>query len=190
MGNVQLAFPPEAKTDVNGPLSNQLELPSPARVQLQKHVTAPNFTFPFLYQNHLTPLPTLLTLTLVKMSTTPTSQKSTLYIGNLDPLITSQVLHDAFLPFGEIIEISLPKPELASQQKSSPTAHRGFGYVEFSSPQDAAEAIDNMDQSELFGRVIRVNQAKPQKAVGSGEEGLGSRTAVWEQVSLEFPCSF
>lgn len=120
---------------------------------------------------------------------TPNQQKSTLYIGNLDPLCTTQTLHDAFLPFGEIIEISLPKPELASQQKASPNSHRGFGYVEFSSPQDAAEAIDNMDQSELFGRVIRVNQAKPQKAAGAGEEGLGSRTAVWEQVS-SFPLPF
>jgi hypothetical protein len=37
-----------------------------------------------------------------------------------------------------------------------------------------------MDQSELYGRVIKVNQAKPQKAAG---EKLGSKTAIWEQVS-------
>jgi hypothetical protein len=36
-----------------------------------------------------------------------------------------------------------------------------------------------MDQSELYGRVIKVNQAKPQKAAG---EKLGSKTAIWEQV--------
>lgn len=58
--------------------------------------------------------------------------------------------------------------------------HRGFGYVEFSLAEDMEEAISNMDQSELYGRVIKVNQAKPQKNAG---EGLGSRTAVWEQVS-------
>lgn len=38
-----------------------------------------------------------------------------------------------------------------------------------------------MDQAELFGRVLKVNQAKPQQKAG---EGLGSKTAVWEQVSL------
>ena len=38
-----------------------------------------------------------------------------------------------------------------------------------------------MDQAELFGRVLKVNQAKPQQKAG---EGLGSRTAVWEQVSF------
>ncbi|KAK4507046.1 hypothetical protein PRZ48_000780 [Zasmidium cellare] len=106
-------------------------------------------------------------------ATTP-RQKSTLYIGGLDHQVTTQTLHDAFIPFGEIVDISLPKPELASNEDP----HRGFGYVEFSLAQDAAEAIDNMDQSELFGRVIKVNQAKPQKEAG---EGLGSRTAVWEQ---------
>jgi len=39
-----------------------------------------------------------------------------------------------------------------------------------------------MDQSELCGRVIKVAQAKPsQKDLGF--EGLGSKVAVWEQVS-------
>lgn len=38
-----------------------------------------------------------------------------------------------------------------------------------------------MDQAELYGRVIKVNPAKPQKDVN---EGLGSRTAVWEQVCI------
>ena len=63
--------------------------------------------------------------------------------------------------------------------------HRGFGYVEFEDPEDIKEAIDNMDQSELFGKVIKVSAAKPPKNVN---EGLGSKTALWEQVcSLSFP---
>ena len=66
-------------------------------------------------------------------------------------------------------------------RKSSQDPHRGFGYVEFSLAEDALEAIDNMDQAELYGRVIKVNQAKPQKQAG---EKLGSKTAIWEQVSL------
>ena len=67
-----------------------------------------------------------------------------------------------------------------SHRASNHDPHRGFGYVEFSLAEDAREAIDNMDQSELYGRVIKVNQAKPQK---DASEGLGSRTAIWEQVS-------
>ena len=81
---------------------------------------------------------------------------------------------DAFVPFGDIVDVILPKPELPS----STDPHRGFGYVEFELAADAQEAIDNMNQSELFGRVIKVAQAKPQKSVA---ETLGSKIAVWEQ---------
>lgn len=100
--------------------------------------------------------------------------KATVYVGGLDTAVTSEVLHNAFLPFGEIADISLPKPDLPS----STDPHRGFGYVEFEYAADAREAIDNMDQSELFGRVIKCAAAKPQK---DANEGLGSKTAVWEQ---------
>lgn len=79
------------------------------------------------------------------------------------------------------IEWEISRTMLTNRRASSTDPHRGFGYVEFSLSEDAREAIDNMDQSELFGRVIKCNQAKPQKDVN---EGLGSRTAIWEQVSL------
>lgn len=105
--------------------------------------------------------------------------KATLYVGGLASQVTTHVLHDAFIPFGEIIDVSIPPPELPS----STEPHRGFGYVEFEHAADAKEAIDNMDQSELFGRVLKVNIAKERKAEG---EGLGSKTAIWEQVSATF----
>ena len=101
--------------------------------------------------------------------------KATVYVGGLDNAVNESILSDAFLPFGEIVDISLPKPEAPS----STDPHRGFGYVEFEIVADAKEAIDNMDQSELFGRVIKVAAAKPQK---ESNEGLGSKTAVWQQV--------
>jgi RNA recognition motif-containing protein len=102
--------------------------------------------------------------------------KATIYVGGLDNAVTAPTLHDTFIPFGEIVDVSLPKPEAPSSRD----LHRGFGYVEYELPEDAKEAIDNMDQSELYGRVIKVAAAKPQKDVN---EGLGSKTAVWEQVS-------
>jgi RNA recognition motif-containing protein len=104
-----------------------------------------------------------------------TRLKATVFVAGLDNAVTSQTLLDAFLPFGDIVDVSLPKPDLPSNTDP----HRGFGYVEFESAEDAREAIDNMDQSELYGRVIKVAQAKPQK---EAHESLGSKTAVWEQV--------
>lgn len=52
--------------------------------------------------------------------------------------------------------------------------------MEFEYAEDTKDAIDNMDQSELFGKVIKVSAAKAPKNVN---EGLGSKTALWEQVS-------
>ena len=39
--------------------------------------------------------------------------------------------------------------------------NRGFAFVEYETADDAAAAIDNMNDSELFGRAIRVNLARP-----------------------------
>jgi RNA recognition motif-containing protein len=83
------------------------------------------------------------------------------------------VLHQAFVPFGEVIEVNIPSDDRASEN------HRGFGYVEFESQEDALAAIDNMDQAMLAGRILTVAPAKPQKDVGNI---LGSKVAVWEQV--------
>lgn len=105
--------------------------------------------------------------------------KATVYVGGLAPIVTVATLHDAFLPFGDIADVSLPKNENPNSNTTEP--HRGFAYVEFEDADDAKEAIDNMDQSEFFGRVIKVTAAKAPK---SADEGLGSKTAIWEQVSL------
>ena len=104
--------------------------------------------------------------------------KATIYISGLDTAVNDRILANAFLPFGEIVDVTIPKPELPS----SSDPHRGFGYVEFEIPADAKEAIDNMNQSELFGRVIKVAPSNPQK---KSNEGLGSKQAVWEQVCFQ-----
>lgn len=39
--------------------------------------------------------------------------------------------------------------------------HRGFGFVEFEEASDAQAAIDNMNLSELYGKVVKVNLARP-----------------------------
>jgi len=101
--------------------------------------------------------------------------KATVYVGGLSSYATTSNLHDAFIPFGEIADISLPK----NDHPNATEPHRGFAYVEYEDVDDAKEAVDNMDQSEFFGRVLKVSPAKPPK---SANEGLGSKTAVWEQV--------
>lgn len=109
------------------------------------------------------------------MTEASTRWKSTVYVGGLAPMVTATHINDAFIPFGEIVDVSLPK----NDKPDSTEPHRGFAYVEFEDTEDAKEAIDNMDQTELFGRILKVSAAKPPK---SAESGLNSKTAVWEQV--------
>ncbi|KKY37258.1 putative peptidyl-prolyl cis-trans isomerase e [Diaporthe ampelina] len=104
--------------------------------------------------------------------------KATVHVSGLATVATVATLHDAFLPFGDIADVTLPKNENPNSNTTEP--HRGFAYVEFENADDAKEAIDNMDQSEFFGRVIKVTAAKIPK---SADEGLGSKKAVWEQES-------
>ena len=74
----------------------------------------------------------------------------------------------AFIPFGDITDISIPLDY--STQK-----HRGFAFVEFELVEDAAAAIDNMNESELYGRTIRVNIARPKMLKE------GSSRPVWSE---------
>lgn len=82
--------------------------------------------------------------------------KRTLYVGGLADDVNSGLLKSAFSPFGDIIDINLPMDY--STQK-----HKGFAFIEFQLPEDAADAIDNMDNGEILGRTIRVNLAKPNR---------------------------
>eukprot|EP00389_Voromonas_pontica_P000288 GDKH01000419.1.p1 GENE.GDKH01000419.1~~GDKH01000419.1.p1 ORF type:complete len:132 (-),score=28.99 GDKH01000419.1:91-486(-) len=79
--------------------------------------------------------------------------KRTLYVGGLDDGVTRDVLHAAFIPFGELRNVELPLDVRTGKPK-------GFGFVEFELDEDAEAAIDNMHDSEMFGRVITVNVAK------------------------------
>ncbi|CAG8665226.1 10033_t:CDS:2, partial [Cetraspora pellucida] len=93
--------------------------------------------------------------TLVKDNTS----KTTIYVGGLDDQVNEQILHAAFIPFGDIVEIQIP-PDPASQ---------------FEEAADAQAAIDNMNLSELYGKVIKVNLARPMRVKE------GSMRAVWSE---------
>jgi len=94
------------------------------------------------------------------------SNKRIVYVGGIPEDVDDKTLHAAFLPFGEIIDINVPL-DFQTQK------HRGFAFIEFESAEDAADAIDNMDDSELYGKTIRVNIAKPMKIKE------GSSRPVW-----------
>lgn len=95
------------------------------------------------------------------------NKKTVLYVGGLDDAATEQSLHAAFIAFGEIVNLHIA---VDAQTKKT----RGFGFVEFEDPTDAAEAMDNMNDNEFFGRVLKVNVARPDalrnKAIWAGAQ--------------------
>jgi peptidyl-prolyl isomerase E (cyclophilin E) len=93
---------------------------------------------------------------------------SILFVGGLDAAVTREVLLGAFAVFGEVISVEIP---IDIQTLES----RGFGFVEFTESDDAREAIDNMDASELFGRIIRVKMSN-KRPTGQLKD---PRKAVW-----------
>jgi RNA recognition motif-containing protein len=81
--------------------------------------------------------------------------------------VDEKILHAAFVPFGEVKDVKTPLDQ--STQK-----HRSFGFVTFLEREDAAAAMDNMDGAELFGRVLTVNYAFPERIKG-GEQGWAAQ---------------
>ncbi|KAJ4170730.1 hypothetical protein NW754_006867 [Fusarium falciforme] len=86
--------------------------------------------------------------------------KATVYVGGLSQMVTTGHILDAFIPFGEIVDCKLPKPEAPN----SGEAHRGFAYVEYEDAADAKEAIDNMDQSEFSEGSSRFHRPRHPRA--------------------------
>ncbi|KAH3744370.1 peptidyl-prolyl cis-trans isomerase E [Pelomyxa schiedti] len=93
--------------------------------------------------------------------------KRTLYVGGLDEHVNEAILHAAFLAFGDIVDVQIPI-DLQNNK------HRGFGFVTFELEEDARAAMENMHHSEIFGRVLKVNIAKPQAVTNRHK-------AVWEE---------
>ncbi|RAL40138.1 unnamed protein product [Cuscuta campestris] len=104
-------------------------------------------------------------------------QKNTLYVGGLAEEVNEGILHAAFIPFGDIKDVKTPLDQ-ATQK------HRSFGFVTFLEREDAASAMDNMDGAELYGRVLTVNYALPERIKG-GEQGWAAQP-IWADADTWF----
>ncbi|GAB5366477.1 hypothetical protein AAMO2058_001146800 [Amorphochlora amoebiformis] len=111
----------------------------------------------------------------VERSDLAVNKKTLLYVGGLEEQVDEKTVHAAFVPFGEVVHIELPRDQLTHH-------HRGFAFVEFEEPEDAAHAIENMNDSELFGRVLKVNHARPS---AMSREGVWAQAGSWYDRNLK-----
>ena len=90
----------------------------------------------------------------------------TIYIGNLSFQAEQEDLLDLFSQYGEVKSASLPLDRETGRK-------RGFGFVEMNTDEDEQKAIDDLQNVEWMGRMIRVNKATPRERSGGGGGGRG-----------------
>ena len=79
-----------------------------------------------------------------------------IYVGNLSYSVTEDELRNAFATFGAVSEVSIVKDKFSGQSK-------GFGFVEMPDNSAADAAIKGLNGTDLKGRSIKVNQARPRE---------------------------
>ena len=96
-----------------------------------------------------------------------------LYVGSLSYDTTDESLKQHFSQAGNVVSASVLVDRMSGRS-------RGFGFVEMSTPEEAAKAIEMFNGQELDGRTIVVNEAKPMeprapRSGGFGRGGGGGR---------------
>ncbi len=89
-----------------------------------------------------------------------------IYVGNLAYQVTEEDLTQAFGAFGQVESANIIKDKYSQQSK-------GFGFVEMPSSTEAQAAIAGLNDQELKGRALKVNEAKP-RPEGSSRGGFRS----------------
>ncbi len=77
-----------------------------------------------------------------------------IYVGNMSYEITEEDLRLAFEAFGQVESAAIIKDKYSGQSK-------GFGFVEMPSKAEGQSAIDGLNGTELKGRTLNVNEARP-----------------------------
>jgi len=95
---------------------------------------------------------------------------SKLYVGNLAYTVSNSDLESLFSQVGQVASVAVIMDKFSGQSK-------GFGFVEMTNADDAAKAIQQFNETELKGRNIKVNEAKPRESgFGGGGGGGGNRS--------------
>ncbi len=84
-----------------------------------------------------------------------------IYVGNLTFDTDSRRLEDLFSEHGAVT-----KAQVITDRETGRS--RGFGFVEMSTKEEAAAAIQQFNGQEVSGRALNVNEAKPREDRGSG----------------------
>jgi RNA recognition motif-containing protein len=97
---------------------------------------------------------------------------SKLYVGNLAYAVTNEDLTELFAQVGTVEKAVVVTDKFSGQS-------RGFGFVEMADQDGATKAIETLNETDLKGRRIKIDQARdgggPRGGGGGGGERRGGR---------------
>ena len=79
-----------------------------------------------------------------------------IYVGNLSYSTTEETLRNQFSQFGEVETVTIIMDKITNRSK-------GFGFVEMTDDEAARDAISTLNQKDIDGRRVRVNEAEERK---------------------------
>jgi len=79
-----------------------------------------------------------------------------IYVGNLSYNMTEGSLRELFEQYGEVVSVKIIQDRMSGRSK-------GFGFVEMAKKEEAETAIQRINGTEVDGRNIKVNFAKPRE---------------------------
>jgi len=80
------------------------------------------------------------------------NQEATLWVGNLEPQCTQEILWELFNQCGPVADVNMPVDKITQ-------AHQGFAFVEYENADDADYSIRILNMCKLYGKPMRVNKA-------------------------------
>jgi RNA recognition motif-containing protein len=91
-----------------------------------------------------------------------------LFVGNLSFSTEESTLQDLFSQAGQVESVRVMRDQATGRS-------RGFGFVEMASEDAARTAIEKFNETEIDGRRVAVNEARPPASGGRGFGGGGGR---------------
>lgn len=80
-----------------------------------------------------------------------------IYVGNLSYSTTEETLRNQFSQFGEVETVTIIMDKITNRSK-------GFGFVEMTDDEAARDAISTLNQKDIDGRKVRVNESEERKS--------------------------
>ena len=78
-----------------------------------------------------------------------------IYVGNLNWSLTNEELEQMFTPYGEVASAKIVTDKFRQERS------KGFGFVEMPDDEAARAAISALNETEVGGRNIIVNESTP-----------------------------